>query len=368
MRIAIDGRLWSFPHAGEQFLGAAIIPALIHFAPQHQYFIIFDQTPSTEWKTVEGASILVLKPQADNPASRALWYDLRIPALLSGHKMDVFLGTAGYISLRSPVKQVLLLHDVLSGEQAPNATGWPGSWYRRRLPSMLEKAAHIIMPTQTQADRYLKTHPTSRFTIVNACPLTPMPFPSSDREKEQIKQQLTGDAEFFICREGWQNLEDAMELLIAFSAFKKRQLSGMKLVLMGTPPPEKDWTEKLRTYRYRADVVLVPEETDPAEQQKYLSAAWSLIHLPAATRTRYLQKALCMGIPVITWPHAILKELAGNAAMYCSDGPGETLAQNLMRMYKDEKLRSELIKKGLEKRADWKEVKVLEKILETCVS
>jgi glycosyltransferase involved in cell wall biosynthesis len=187
-------------------------------------------------------------------------------------------------------------------------------------------------------------------------------------EKEKVKQELTGDTEFFICREGWQTLEDAMELLLAFSAFKKRQLSGMKLVLMGTPPPEKDWAEKLRTYRYRSDVLIVSEETDASKQQKYLSASWALIHLPATTRTRYLQKALCMGVPVITWPHAILKELAGDAAMYCSDAPGETLAQNLMRMYKDEKIRGGLIKKGLEKAAVWNEEKVLGKILETCVS
>ncbi len=368
MRIAIDGRLWGFPHPRERFLGAAIIPAFIRFAPDHQYFIIFDYTPAADWKAVEGATILVLKPHADNAASRALWYDLRLPALLSAHKIDVFLGTAGYISLRSPVKQVLMLNDVLCGEPSPTATGWPGGWYRRRLPAMLAKATHVIMPTQAQADRYPKPMQSTRYHIVPACPLSPVPIPASESEKEKVKQRLTGDTEFFACREGWQTLEDAMELLLAFSAFKKRLLSGMKLVLMGTPPPEKDWAEKLRTYRYRSDVVVVPEETDPGEEQNYLSAAWALIHLPAATRTRYLQKALCMGVPVITWPHAILKELAGDAAMYCSDAPGETLAQNLMRIYKDEKMRGELIKKGLDKTVDWEEEKVLEKLFAACFS
>ena len=367
MRIAIDGRLWGFPNPRERFFGAAIIPALIHFAPLHQFFIIFDQTPAVEWKAVEGATILILKPQANNAASRALWYDLRLPALLAGHKIDVFLGAAGYISLRSPVKQIILLSDVLSGENAPTATGWPGGWYRRRLPDMLKKAAHVIMPTQTQADRYLKHSQSAKYHIVPACPLVPIPHAASEPEKEKVKQELTGDTEFFICREGWQTLEDAMELLMAFSAFKKRQLSGMKLVLMGTPPPEKDWKEKLHTYRYKSDVVVVPEETDPSIQQQYLSAAWALIHLPTATRTRYLQKALCMGVPVITWPHPILVELAGDVAMYCSDTPGETLAQNLMRMYKDEKMRGDLIKKGLEKSVVWNEEKILEEILETCV-
>jgi hypothetical protein len=75
-----------------------------------------------------------------------------------------------------------------------------------------------------------------------------------------------------------------------------------------------------------------------------------------------------MGVPVITWPHAILKEIAGDAAMYCSDAPGETLAQNLMRIYKDEKMRGDQIKKGLEKTADWNQEKVLEILLDACIN
>lgn len=368
MRIAIDCRLWGFTHPRERFFGAAIIPSLIRAASDHRFFLIFDHIPAAEWKTNEEATILVLKPLAENAATRVIWYDLRLPALLSAHKIDVFLGTAGYISLRSPIRQVLLLNDVLSGETAPTATGWHGSWYRRRLPSMLEKAAHVIMPTQTQSNRYVKPGQSANYHIVPGCPLSPVPTPASEAEKEQVRQELTLQSEFFACREGWQTLEDAMELLLAFSAFKKRQLTGMKLVLMGTPPPEKDWAEKLNTYRYRSDVVVVPEETNPVEQQNYLSAAWALIHLPAATRTRYLQQALCMGVPVITWPHAILKEVAGDAAMYCKDTPGETLAQNLMRIYKDEKMRGELIKKGLEKTADWREEIMVAQILNTCIS
>lgn len=363
MRIAIDCRILDFKGAEENFFGAAVMPYILADGNEHQFFLVFDQAPPASFKVAGNATVLVLKPMADNAAARALWYDLRLPALLSGHKIDLFLGTAGYISLRSPVKQVLLLHDALSGEWAPPATGWPGSWYRRRLPSMLEKASCIISGTHAQLHEIFPSVNTGKTGIIPASACFTMGSLPGEAQREETKNRIAGGCEYLFCREGWQTIDDGIELLLAFSAFKKRQHTEMKLVLMGQPPAEKSWEEKLGTFRYREDVVLLPPAATLWEQNEVLSAAYALIHLPATPKLSVIQSAFYCGVPVITWPLPAIREIAGDAVLYCTDAPGETVAQNMMRIYKDEKMRSILIEKAKTIAAEWEPGKVARKIL-----
>ncbi len=351
MRIAIDCRIWSLPGAEELFQAIPLMRTLLNQSSEHSFFLVFDQSAPAEWKTFAHAQCLVLKPAAHTAATRAIWYDLRLPALLSGHQIDLFIGTAGYISLRTPVKQILLLHDALSGVKAPSLTGWPGAWYPRRIPAMLEKAAVRIASGPAQVRGLLPSAAKFNFNFIPFCPAANDPNIAAEPGKLAIKQQFTEGAEFFVCLEGWQTLDDAIELLLAFSAFKKRMQSGMKLVLLGEPPSETDWAEKLRTFRYREDVILIAQPEAPVH--KIISAAYALIHLPAGAYFRTLQFALCAGTPVITWPHEAIKEIAGASVCYCTGLPGESLAQNLIRIYKDEKMRSELISMGLELARNW---------------
>ncbi len=368
MRIAIDCRLWDFKGAEQTFFGAAILPHLLQAGAPHQFFLVFDQKPPASLIIPNHINRLVLKPQADSAATRALWYDLRLPAILSGHKVDLFIGAAGYISLRSPVRQVLLLHDALSGEPAPSATGWPGSWFRRRLPAMIEKASVVITGTHAQISEFLPAAKPRNTAIIPACNGFATENLPGETAKSETLTQLTGGMPYLLCREGWETPDDGIELLLAFSAFKKRQQTGMKLVLLGTPPPEKLWQEKLDTYRYREDVIVtgLPESTETLNN--LLCSAYALIHLPATARLRYLQAAFYCGVPVITWPLPAIKELAGDAALYCTDAPGESVAQQMMRMYKDENMRADLIKKGKAGAALWDPQRVAQQLLEACTA
>lgn len=368
MRIAIDCRILDFKGAEDHFLGAAIMPYLLLAGSEHHFFLVFDQSPPPAFKGADNVTILVLKPMADNAAARALWYDLRLPALLSGHKIDLFLGTAGYISLRSPVKQVLLLHDALSGEWAPAATGWPGSWYRRRLPSMLEKACFVISGTGAQLHEILPEAKTGKTTVIPASACFAMGLLPDESRREEIKGLIADGAEFLLCREGWQTIDDGIELLLAFSTFKKRQHTGMKLVLMGQPPAEKAWEEKLGTFRYREDVIVMPTPVSFSRQNEILCAAYALIHLPAGAKLSLVQSAFYCRVPVITWPLPAIREIAGDAALYCTDSPGETVAQNMMRIYKDEKMRLVLIEKGRTIAGEWDPETVARKILACCIA
>lgn len=123
----------------------------------------------------------------------------------------------------------------------------------------------------------------------------------------------------------------------------------MKLVLAGRLAWKyESFTESLKSYKYRDDVILtgyLPEE----ELAALTAAAYAQVYpsffegfgLPVA-------EAMQSGVAVITSAHSAMQEIAGEAALYADPADIQAIADQLKRIYKDETLRSELIRKGLD--------------------
>jgi glycosyltransferase involved in cell wall biosynthesis len=127
-----------------------------------------------------------------------------------------------------------------------------------------------------------------------------------------------------------------MDLLKAFSLFKKRQLSNMKLVLSGVGA-----IEKLDSYKYRQDVCLYPERSGGQ-----MEGAYAVIHLPHASDPGIaLLNAWRAGVPVITSSAEGLA--SGEIVLRVGANDPASLADGLKSLYKDEAFRKELIGKGM---------------------
>ena len=63
-----------------------------------------------------------------------------------------------------------------------------------------------------------------------------------------------------------------------------------------------------------------------------------------------LWNAWAAGVPVITADDSLLQEIAGDAAFFADAGDPASLAAQLMRIYKDENGRMDLIRRGLDRR------------------
>ena len=83
------------------------------------------------------------------------------------------------------------------------------------------------------------------------------------------------------------------------------------------------------------------------ELARLMAAAYALVYpsffegfgVPVA-------EAMQAGVPVITSAGTAMEEVAGEAALYADPADHKALADQLMRMYKDESLRAGLIEKG----------------------
>ena len=316
--------------------------------PEHEFIFIFDRPYDQRFVFGSNAKAVVTGPPARHPLLWKLWYDIKIPALLRKYKADVFVSCDGFCSLGTKVPQCLMVHD-LAFLHYPSLI--PKShllYYKRYTPKMLAKAKAITTASAFSKNDIIDQYGVSadKINVVyNAAKEIFVPL--TDEEKQATKAKYTGRKEYFIYAGAIHPRKNLVNLLKAFSLFKKRQQSSMKLVLTGRLAWKYDsFVKNLKTYKYRDDVVMtgyVGEE----EIKKLIGSAYAMVYpsLFEGFGVPVLE-AMQSDVPVITSLNSSMQEIAKEAALYADPESPADIAEKMMLLYKDEKLRSQLIEKG----------------------
>lgn len=169
-------------------------------------------------------------------------------------------------------------------------------------------------------------------------------------EQQAIKMKYTQGREYFITKAEGKTLSSFTDLLKAFSTFKKWQLSSMKLVVAGklSFTQNEEWKEKIGTYKFREDVVLLDKISDE-EEIGILAGAYAFIHMPSMENDVLpLLQAMKCETPSLSFSTKRIEEYACEAAIVIEPNNYDTLAGKMILIYKDEALRSRLIAEGKE--------------------
>jgi glycosyltransferase involved in cell wall biosynthesis len=316
--------------------------------PEHQFYFLFDRPYDPVFVFGENITPIVLTPPARHPILWKYWFDLKVPAVLRKIKADVFLSADGFCSLATRIPQCLVVHD-LGFLRFPSAYKKSHRiFYKHYVPRFISKSRTVATVSEFSKADIVQTYhtPADRIRVVYSAAKDRFK-PLSWEEKDKIKEKYTEGREFFIYVGAIQPRKNLMNLLKAFSLFKKRQQTNMKLVLAGRVAWKSgDFLELLRTYKYRQDVVLthyLPED----ELAQLTASAYALVY-PSVFEgfgVPVLEGMKC-DVPVLTSKDSSMAEIGGTAALYFDPQDPKDIADRLMLIYKDERLRSELITKG----------------------
>jgi glycosyltransferase involved in cell wall biosynthesis len=318
--------------------------------PQHQFVCI----GSLPWPAHRFAQPNMVPVTAGPPAYRyrllQYWYNLRLPALLRKYKVSVFVTQGFHISLYAKLPQCLLVNSLpgsLPGHPLPKAQA---GFYKTNLPRFFNKAERILATTQTCADALDQAFPGGAGKVRVLRPGVASLFcPTSYQQQEAVRERYAKGRAYFLYVGDLLPQYNLMNLLKAFSQFKKMQQSNMQLLLAGHDLwPKNELVQSLRSYKYRRDVVLTGW-LPPAEMAGVMAAAYGLVQ-PAELPGFSLPplEAMCCGVPVIMPATASLTEIGGPAALYAADGSVQQLATQMMLLFKNEDLRNEKIAAGLQ--------------------
>jgi glycosyltransferase involved in cell wall biosynthesis len=325
--------------------------------PEHDFFFLYDRPDHPAFAFPGNVKEIVTGPAARHPLLWKLWYDLKVPAVLRKYKADIFVSCDGFCSLSTNTPQCLVIHDLAFLHYPSFIRKSHLLYYKRYTPRFLKKARSIATVSEfSRLDivKQYKTDPGKIDVIPNAA--REIFRILGEEEKSTVKIKYTEGKEYFLYVGAIHPRKNLVNLLKAFSVFKKRQQSNYKLVLAGRLAwGNESFVKNLNSYKYRKDVLLTGY-LEEKELVQIMGAAYALVY-PSYWEGFGLPvlEAMRSGIPVITTLRSAMEEIAKDAALYADPESYTDIAAKMMQLYKDENLRNELISKGriIEKEYSW---------------
>jgi glycosyltransferase involved in cell wall biosynthesis len=316
--------------------------------PEHQFIFIFDRPYDKRFVFGENVKAVVTGPAARHPLLWKWWYDYKVPDVLRKYKADVFVSPDGFCSLRTKLPQCLVMHDLAFLHYPSFNKKSHLLFYKRYTPKFLDKAAAIATVSQFSKQDIINQYKTEATKIdVVYSAVKDIFQPVTDEEKAATKNKYTDGKEYFVYAGAIHPRKNLLKLLKAFSVFKKRQQTNMKLVLAGRLAWKyESFIENLKSYKYRNDVVMTGyvEET---ELVKLIGSSYGLIYpsLFEGFGVPVLEAMRC-NVPVITTVGSSMQEIAKDAALFVDANDHKDIGDKMMLLYKDENLRKQLIQQG----------------------
>jgi glycosyltransferase involved in cell wall biosynthesis len=311
-----------------------------------QYWFIVDKTYSRNaYLNSIPVKNIILQKGFTNSILRRIWPDYQLQSLLKKYDADLLINTGG-IASASSIAQCSWM-PVKPENKEPKKNRYYNGFYKIRLQKTLQKSQMIFALSEKSKQQIIGEYNFDSNRIIVARTAADERYRVlSWTEKESMKVKYSAGKEYFIISVDGAS-QNLIHLLKAFSQFKKRQQSNIQLVFSGAGlENESSFLEKLETFKYRTDVHIYGN-LDEAEKIKLIAAAYALVHPFCDDETgSMVLNALRANVPVIASDKGSLREIAADAALYASPDDVELLASQLMLMYKDEKLRAQLIEKG----------------------
>lgn len=351
MRIAVNTRFLLKEYLeGHGYFIYETFKRIIAAHPEHEFIFIFDRPFDEKFVFGKNVRTVVAGPPARHPLLWKFWYDVRVPAVLRKYKADVFVSCDGFCCLTSKTPQCLVLHDLAFLHYPSFIKKSHLLFYKKYTPKFLARAKSVATVSEFSKKDIIHNYSTDPDKIKVVFSAAKEIFrPLNDAAKTETKNKYTGGKEYFVYTGSIHPRKNPINLLKAFSIFKKRMQTNMKLVLAGRLAWKyESFIENLKTYKYRDDVIMtgyVPE----AELAKITGAAYGMVYpsLHEGFGVPVLEAMQC-DIPVITSAGTSMNEIAGDAALYSDANNHADIAERMMQLYKDEKLRKEMIERGKE--------------------
>ena len=349
-RLLLPGKLGGIGWFAHQALSR-----MVQAHPEHTFHFLFDRAFDQQFVYASNVEPHVVHPQARHPVLYKWWFDFSIPRKLKQLDADVFLSPDGYLSLRTNVKQLPVIHDLNFEAYPEDLPKWESKYYRSHFPKFARKGARVVTVSEFSkgdiAERY-GVNPDRIDVVYNG--VNDSFRPLAEPEKQAFRDAWTDGQPYFVYVGAQTPRKNLQGLFAAFDRYCASDAPEAKLLIVG----EKMFWNRTMTAAWERfankDRVVITGRLD-AEK---LNAAVASAH--AMTFVSYYEgfgipilEAFAAGTPLLIANATALPEIAGDAALQADPFDPEALAQQMVRLMTDETLRGELVKKGLQRVADF---------------
>lgn len=353
MKIAVNTRLLLKDKLeGIGWFSCETLKRITQAHPEHEFYFIFDRKYHPDFIFSSNVKPVVIAPQARHPFLYATWFDVSIPYLFQKIKPDLFLSPDGYLSLRSSVKSLPVIHDINFEHYPKDLPKLTQAYYHYFFPRFAKKATRIATVSEYSKEDIVKTYginPGKIDVVYNGA--NEMYQPVNEQRKVQTRSIYAKGSDYFLFVGALHPRKNLANLFRAFDLFKKKTGLDTNLMIVGK---KKWWTEEIQAaykkMEYKKEVIFTGRLAT-VELKNVIASSLALTYVSyfEGFGIPILEGMYC-DTPVITSNVTSMPEVGGDAVVTVDPFSFESIADGMISIAKDPKLRETLVERGRERR------------------
>src|SRR5574344_1582758 len=316
--------------------------------PEHTFYFIFDRPFDESFIFSDNVIPIITFPPPRHPYLIHFYFAYSIPYVLRKIKADLFLSPDGWLSLKTNIPQIAVIHDINFEHHPEFFKPVVLDSYTGHFPKFAQKALRIATVSEfSKQDIHQKYNvPIDKIDVVyngSNAHFTPLTID----EKIRVRARYANGCDYFLFVSAIHKRKNLSNILRAFDAFKTETGSDVKFVVVGTQAG------------LQGDIQTV------YNQMKFKDEVYFLGHLSSKILSEVTASALALvytplfegfGIPiveafnaetaVITSNVTSMPEVAGDAALLVNPLKMNEIKEAMAKLAADEIFRQSLIEKG----------------------
>ena len=316
--------------------------------PEHHFIFIFDRDFDEEFIFSDNITPIIVSPQARHPVLFYWWFEISVRNLLDKLKPDLFLSPDGYLSLSANIKQLAVIHDLNFVHYQKDLPWLMSKYYNYYFPRFAHKATRIATVSEFSKQDIITQFKISSDKIdVVYNGSNKMFAPLNLSQQQATRDKFSKGKSYFLFLGSLHPRKNIVNLFSSFDEFKNNSESDVQLLMVGE---KYYWTSEMRDcfekMKFKNDVIFTGRLYDENLKNIVGSAL-------ALTYISYFEgfgipiiEAMSCDVPVITSNVTSMPEVAGDAALLVNPFSVDEIKNAMLKIYKDEVFRNQLIEKG----------------------
>lgn len=332
--------------------------------PEHTFYFIFDRKHDPQFIFAENVIPVEIFPPARHPYLWYIYFEFSIPRILRKLKPDLFLSTDGWLSLRTNVPQVDVIHDLNFEHRKDFLKSKYQNYYTRFFPKFARKAVRIATVSEFSKQDLQRFYsiPKEKIDVVyNGSNAVYQPL--TEDKQQRVRQKYANGLPYFLFVSAIHKRKNLANILRAFEQYKAQTGADTQFVVVGARAGKQDeLDEVLRSMTFAQDVRFLGR-LSAEELSQVMASALALVYATLFEGFGIpIVEAFNAETAVITSNVTSMPEVAGDAALLVDPTSVDQIADAMTQLATNENLRQELIAKGRAQRTKFSWVLTAERL------
>jgi glycosyltransferase involved in cell wall biosynthesis len=316
--------------------------------PKHQFIFFFDRPFDPKFIFASNVTPVVLFPPARHPILFKIWFNYSITRALKKYKCDAFISPDGYLSLRTDIPQVSVIHDLNFEHHPEDIPKNALNYLKKYFPKFAHKAKRICTVSDYSKQDIIQTYGINPNKIdVTYNGVAEVFQPLAAKEQATIRKKFTQGKPYILFVGAIHKRKNIGRLISAFTRLKEETTLPHQLLIVGEPM----WNNE----KVNLNTSLKPHVSftghlplDTLAQVMASATVFTFVSYFEGFGIPLVEAMKC-GTPTLAGNRTSLPEIGGDAVLYCDPFNVNDIFNQLLNILEDEGLRQQLSEKGRER-------------------